>query len=307
MLSMASVNRWIWRRATPVLIVCYLLFLVFDHVNFASNIDQRPGNLVPESDVDSLILGGSNAVFSLSAEILNQKTTGIWYNLGLFAEGSDDEDYAEFLENNIALNQRKQIINIVYSPLYQYRSGYINKRSMHPDIIEYRKDFSLLANVSPTDYIRHLISNGELVGNINTSLFIPKLSGDFDFKKYQCHIGQAMDSSYERERVDVAADWLAANIRRFNLLFPNAKITLLLPSEYYGNDDMERVSAKYSDRLFQKVQGNLKLRGFKGDIRFAAQPPYPDENYVCDRRHHGSEIGREWRTLEFVKQSVFHP
>ncbi len=121
MLYMGNVNRIIFWLFLPSLLIFYIILRVFVWQNYDDGgrqliAEQHALNLRDRDDIDCLILGGSNAVFSLSAEQISQQSSLTCYNLSLLNEGFSDEAYFDFIRNLPI--ERMQIKTLVYSSVY---------------------------------------------------------------------------------------------------------------------------------------------------------------------------------------------
>ena len=121
MLYMGNVNRIIFWLFLPSLLIFYIVFRVVVWQNSDDGgrqliAEQHALNLRDRDDIDCLILGGSNAVFSLSAEQISNQSNLTCYNLSLLNEGFSDEAYFEFIRNLHI--ERSPITSIFYSPVY---------------------------------------------------------------------------------------------------------------------------------------------------------------------------------------------
>jgi hypothetical protein len=83
MLSMVNANRFITRRAIPLVLVAYAVFIWIDHTystrdEYHPEVKVHMQNVKNGRSVDALVFGGSNAVYSLSAEYLSYNTGLNW-------------------------------------------------------------------------------------------------------------------------------------------------------------------------------------------------------------------------------------
>ena len=79
MLSMASVNKTIFTFWLPLMLAGYVFYLAYEFTiwNDAGRrliIEAHYDTLSKAKTVDSVILGGSNSVFSISAELMSSRT-----------------------------------------------------------------------------------------------------------------------------------------------------------------------------------------------------------------------------------------
>ena len=88
MLSMVNVNRFINTIAIPLVIGAYALFLLIDQAyKNESPLKEDHIQIVQKiGNIDGLLFGGSNAVYSLSAEFLSYYKGINWYNASVLSE-----------------------------------------------------------------------------------------------------------------------------------------------------------------------------------------------------------------------------
>ena len=118
MLYMGNVNRAIFWFVIPFILMLYIAFRVLEWQFYDDGgrqliAEQHAINLSVRDDIDCLILGGSNAVFSLSAEQISNQSSLTCYNLSLLNEGYSDDAYFNFIRNLPI--ERTQIKSIFYS------------------------------------------------------------------------------------------------------------------------------------------------------------------------------------------------
>ena len=104
MLYTGNVNRVIFWFFIPSALLFFLVFRIvewraFDDGGLQLSAEQHALNLSDRNEIDCLILGGSNAAFSLSAEQISNQSNLTCYNLSLFFEGFSDGAYFDFIRN----------------------------------------------------------------------------------------------------------------------------------------------------------------------------------------------------------------
>jgi hypothetical protein len=124
MLSMVNANRFINMGAIPLVIVAYAVFLWMDHnLNDDPDIKVHMQNIENIGRVDGLVFGGSNAVYSLSAESLSYFTGVKWYNASLRGELYNIKRYKNFIKDFSARIDRMKVGYVVYSSFLPYQIG----------------------------------------------------------------------------------------------------------------------------------------------------------------------------------------
>ena len=150
MLYMGSVNRLIFWVLIPLLLISYPAFRVLewrmlDDGRRSLIAEHHAVNLGNRNDINCLILGGSNAVFSLSAEQMSTESGLKCYNLSLLNEGYSDRAYFDFI-NSMPIDRMK-ITSVFYSSLYPLGSKYFAERIQKNEDkigISGERDFQLL-------------------------------------------------------------------------------------------------------------------------------------------------------------------
>jgi hypothetical protein len=243
-----------------------------------------------------LVFGGSNAIFSLSAEDLSYHTGLSWYNASLGGELVSINKYKSFVGELSARIDRTKVRYVVYSSAFPYANGQI-------DVAKREGREGIKPSRSIVQYISGLIrqvsrrsqhnSSGDIVSEWQRDSF-----GDIVFETVKCEF--TGNSWHQREDEDVSADFLADEVIFYASIFPNASILIVLPSEYYE-------VARFDDSIFEqnlrtKFYGLLRQKyHFKGMVKIIFQPPYSSITQVCDSQGHANEDGRVWRTKNLIE------
>jgi hypothetical protein len=284
-------------RTILLLLCAYVIFVYFEHSTYKSVHEKvmkrtfalHAENLKQHSEVDSLITGGSNAVFSLSAESLSSKLGGRWYNAALLSEGYTDQVYDQFLERlNVS---RGNITAIVYSTVQPFIKGAIGKRKDR----EEKKTTVIRPNQSAIGHIKDLFFDppSDIVPPLN-------LWGDLLHSRYDCTLrGEA---TRERERIDTSAEWLSQRLRSLSNIFPNASIYVVLPEINYEISGAQVADFEEQVRLelLRRLGYVQSLSGKKVEIIF--QPPFSSDALTCEAPPHANEEGRKWRTNDLFRR-----
>src|SRR5262245_19776041 len=111
MLSTVNASRFINMGAIPVVIIAYSVFLWIDHNRSRDDPDVKVHmqNIKNIGGVDGLVFGGSNAVYSLSAESLSYFTGLKWYNVSVRDELRTIETHKNFIEDISASIDRMKV------------------------------------------------------------------------------------------------------------------------------------------------------------------------------------------------------
>ena len=292
MLYMGNVNRVIFWLVLPSLLIFYIVFRVVVWQNYDDGghhliAEQHALNLSDRDDIDCLILGGSNAVFSLSAEQISKQSNLTCYNLSLLDEGFSDEAYFEFIRNLPI--ERTQIKTILYSSAIPLHNRYFFERleaKQRQIDIAGDNDFKF-TGPSLAFYLKNLLQGKSLL-----KYPMPTSNGDFNFDEYYgCQqdkindiwIPVTIDEDFKR--------WLSQKLLTIGTLFPNANISFVVPSTLRSQvteDDF----AEFSDALGFEVVSN--------SVNYIQQSMFSDVSVLCDGTHHANALGREIRTSELL-------
>ena len=298
MLYMGNVNRAIFWFVIPFILMLYIAFRVvawqlYDDSGRQLIAERHAINLSVRDDIDCLILGGSNAVFSLSAEQISNQSSLTCYNLSLLNEGFSDDAYFNFIRNLPI--ERTQIKSIFYSSVYPLTNlNFLLRLELNQSQIGISGDGSQkfqFTGSSLASYLKNLLQGTPLFQSVQYP--IPTPSGDFNFDDYD---GCQQDNIRD-EWIPVTIDedfksWLSENLLTISALFPNANISFVVPSTLRGQvseDDF----AEFSDALEFEVVSN--------SVSYIQQSSFSDVSVLCDGTHHANALGREIRTSELLE------
>tara|TARA_B110000858_G_C17788837_1_gene468657 strand:- start:187 stop:1125 length:939 start_codon:yes stop_codon:yes gene_type:complete len=304
MLYTGNVNRLIFWFIIPLILVSYIAFRIlewqyFDDGRRLEIAKQHLINLTKQNDINCLILGGSNAVFGLSAEQMSRDDDLNCYNLSLLNEGFSDLAYFEFI-NSIPIN-KMEITYIFYSSMISFNlNGAAERIRAAEDKIGISgvEGFQLLG-VSFIKYLTNLLVHKPFFSS-NRNYPNPTLSGDFNFEKYD-------GCNFATNRPDVNQAWSLSDLtwnenklftklldeRLLNIrnLFQNAKVYFVLPSSF-----QKKLSDKEKTDYSKSLQESLAHQ----PIVYIEQSQFLNSNLVCDALHHANELGRKVRTSELL-------
>ena len=295
MLYMGNVNRAIFWVVLPSFLLFYIVFRVVEWQAYDDGgrqliAEQHALNLSDRDDIDCLILGGSNAVFSLSAEQFSNQSNLTCYNISLLNEGFSDEAYFDFIRNLPI--ERMQINTIVYSSVQPLSNkSFLDrlKRNQSQIGIGGEEGFTFTGR-SLASYLKDLLQGKSLFESRQYP--IPTPSGDFNFDDYDgCQKEKIRD-----EWIPVTIDedfkrWLSENLLTISTLFPNANISFVVPSTLRSQVS-EDGFAEFSDALEFEVVSN--------SVKYIQQSSFSDVSVLCDGTHHANALGREIRTSELL-------
>ena len=295
--SMVNANRFINMGAIPLVIVAYAVFLLIDYSNHNShNIDpassiesiQSIQGIQKIGSVDGLVFGGSNAVYSLSAESLSYLTGIKWYNAAVLQEAEAIERHKNFIQEISARIDRMTVRYVVYSSVTPYTSV-IPKAKITEKGLGIKPKDSVLRYIAA--YFRHSPRRPDPQRNN---------FGDIVFDSVECDFTTEDNVKHERNDEDAIVNILVDYTIFFASLFPNASILIVLPSEYYGGLSFD--DSIFEQTLRAKFYSVLNTKYFKNTIiKIIFQPPYSSIAQVCNQKNHANEDGRLWRTRNLIE------
>jgi hypothetical protein len=296
MLYMGNVNRAIFWVFIPSALIFYIVFRVvvwqvYDDGGRQLIAERHAINLSVRDDIDCLILGGSNAVFSLSAEQISNQSSLTCYNLSLLNEGFSDGAYFDFIRNLPI--ERTQIKSIFYSSVYPIANIHflerleLNQRQIGISGEGVKFQFT---GRSLASYLKDFLQDKPPFQSLQYPM--PTPSGDFNFDEYDgCQQDKIRDNWISVTIDEDFKQWLGDNLLTVNTLFPNANISFVLPStlrSQLSEDDF----GKFSDTLESVVVSN--------SAHYIAQSSFSDVSVLCDGTHHANANGRGIRTSELL-------
>ena len=295
MLYMGSVNRLIFWVLIPLTLIFYVTFRAFEWQSWDDGgrqliAEQHAINLSNRDDVDCLILGGSNAVFGLSAEQISNESNLTCYNLSLANEGYSDDAYFNFIRNLPI--ERTEIKSVIYSSVYPLASQpFILRLEHNQNQTSIRGEIGFqLVGRSLASYMKNVLQGKPLFQYVQYPA--PTSSGDFNFDEYDGCTSEELRDHWTPVTLDEDfKQWLGNNLMTVRNLFPNANISFVLPSKL-GRNMGEVAFATFSDSLQSEV--------VMQSANYIEQSPFSDVSVLCDATHHGNSIGRTIRTSELL-------
>lgn len=277
----------------------YGAYLFYDNKNFndygVQNIIDTRNKMLHSKRFRSnaLIVGGSNALWGVSAESLSLKTHFSFYNLTMHSNGVNHKNYFSYIKESISDEHKDSIELILWSTIFPFKE---------PPYDDFDRDISgklrfskLYPNKSLLNalYDQFQDSNQHLFG-------VTESYGDFNFAKFKCPLSNF-------EKTSSLAEDIQSNIEKyygnnpffleqlifyrkfFRLNFPNARVIYVIPSLYnppiINEVDLESLSSLLTEN----------------EMELLIQSPL-DFNLLCDAWHHPNEKGRAFRTNELAEK-----
>lgn len=289
-----------------LLVIGYVAYLYYDYRtwngygirDFAARHQQF---IAGNHTIDSLVLGGSNSVLSISAEILNSKTNKNWYNASMISEAYSDQNYQAFIISSFDKSKRERIETVLFSSLVPFLIGEIKLRANYSGPIEGHHKVGLKPGKSIVSKLKSFIVDPE------RTAFPPQILqnkfGDFEFEGFACNAPAYQDSIYHREDIALAASRMSALVLAYTEIFPNAKLYLVFPSAYYAHAN-EQSASEFNRMLTAAISRSVANMAPKllTRLHFVEQPMYPGSAYMCNTAHYANLLGRQWRTEDLANR-----
>jgi len=295
-------NKFLWYVVLPLLLFLFLVFrgldsMIFSTKNQVAVNKSHMNNISLSQNLDCLVLGGSNAVFSLSAELLGKGIGAKCYNLSILGEGSSYKNYWNLVDNSLSNNQKEKVKTIVYSSIDPLREGRIEKKKLVTYGINGDKSFKLLGR-SLASYFYSWLTKGSFKVNYP----LPNKFGDFNFDLYECIPSPTLMNEFEREgNYNVLNEWIIQQIFSIRYVFPNAKIYFSIPSEFYGMSFNQSLFEE-SALVYENSIESYKDTNQDNKVYLIIEKPFSKESLMCDSGHHANHSGRTDRTSRLVKE-----
>ena len=282
----------------------YLIFLLDDHYNFDDHgvfqiIEDRKKFVRESNDINAIIIGGSNALWGISASQLSALSKeNSFYNLSMHSNGVNYINYFEYILDTLKPVNNEEIELIIWSTIHTYLEPPYN--DFDRDIAGRLRLSKLVPNQSLLSKLYKSIVNQEsLYFKVNGEF------GDFLFDDFKCPLSDprylnkdliktVSNESYKfapiqplKNQIEIYQDFFKKN-------FPNAKVIFTVPS-VINPPDISQDELSFLREIFGKKNQYLFV-----------QKPIKDINFLCESSHHPNQTGREIRTreiYEFLKQN----
>lgn len=241
----------------------------------------------------ALLLGGSNIVYGLSAEILSSTTGASFFNLGLFKEGYSFDRYLAFSKRALAGVQIQDVDLVVYSTVDFFRSDISRIDAIGFDeagmaITEIGARSSLLPATPILTRVQDQFSTTTNTYRVRGE------RGDIDLGYIDCSGGvripnEAFDATFAAEFSGI----LLERVLRVLDTFPNARIVVTVPPRFIAARQLQNSEiGVYSEKLS------------KHGIEFIVEEPFENGADLCNAAHHPNEGGRAMRTSALARELV---
>lgn len=257
--------------------------------------DQKVTRMQSIGAVEGLIVGGSNAVYSLSAERLSELSGETWFNAALPREGFSEENMTTFVDEFVNSVDANKISTVVISSARHWHVGRRDRsKESETDTelgFEGVKDAPFwLPSQSLWDFISGpsakifptiVASQGDLVHDA-TDLCVPNL--------------RAVKTEWATNReIDVLLEsWLPLIHSRF----PHAAMVITIPSRFMVERADPAASADYLERLQARIDAWIGAHPETAGIQISTvlETNYDDPSILCTTGLHYTATGRLLRT-----------
>lgn len=293
---MDNVNNLIRKFILPILFFVYIFFLLWEHNHSIADrkmISMKLQKIVLKLDkIDGIILGGSNTFFGLSALKISQELQSDWINFSLLNEGYSDSNYNDFISQTIPKSKRESVSYVVLGTITLHRKGRIAAREESKLNLFGSKSFNLLPDRNLAGFLKDIITNQEGV-----KYPVPDNYGDFNFREFNCNMENARPK-YIQEDTGIIEKSLKERFATINNFFPNAKILLLIPTEFKG-EFYDTISSKILINNIEEIIRRESL-SLGIDIKLVPEFEFNNTDYFCDTYHHANKLGRNLITDNLI-------
>lgn len=255
--------------------------------------DQKSAQLGGLGNVDGLVFGGSNAVYSLSAERLSELSGERWYNASIQNEGVTWENQEGFLDDVAASVDTAAVKTVIYASIRHVhrnlneelflRNIGLDEEPLPPLWLPYRSMVDTLAGPTRPVFPQFTSPSGDLMHDESGMCVNPRARGRLDWAP-------------QPEIDEMLGLWLPAIRERF----PNADIVITVPSQVIREEstDDDRAANEYLELLTSRVAAWESEHAYptKVDIRTILEANVSDDSLVCNTDHHFNAEGRTIRT-----------
>lgn len=296
MRCMASVSRSWCRAGLVVLALTHAVHMYYDRsfptgrsgldeivAHHRTMLNQRDG------EIRGLVMGGSAAVFGISAERLSQETQIAFYNVALIGQGFTTDNYLAFLESAMSPATRNQIDVAVVAPL-RFLADVPGKEVPDRDLMGRSRSLIVPSRSLLWRGYQALTKDGATDLNSQPLRFAVKGPfGDFDLDSYACG-GAPPVESVVYPAVDDAAHDAVGLSRAVQRLFPRADLVLVALPEFLTDPGPRQ---RFLDALSPLMA--------ESRVEFLPLRAHHKSELVCGVRYHASALGREVITQEIAR------
>lgn len=255
--------------------------------------DQKATRMQGIGAVESVIVGGSNAVYSLSAERLSELSGETWFNAALPREGFTQENMTAFVDHFVNSIDADKISTVVVSSARHWHVGRRDRSEESAPKLGFD-------GVKASPFWLPSQSLWDLISGPPAKIFPTIISSQGDLLHDATDLCQpnlrkvASEWATDRE-IDVLLEfWLPLIHSRF----PNAAMAITVPSRYSIDRSDPAASADYLERFQSRIDAWLKSHPDSADIQVSTvlEKNFDDAALLCTTGGHYNATGRLLRT-----------
>jgi len=239
--------------------------------------------------IDVLIIGGSNALFGISAQMLSKKSNKIFYNLSLFGEGNNHKNYINYLKLTTPDSTRKKIRLVIYSTLSTYED--LNSNDLVDEkkvsLLGQSEHFKLIPEISIMSWL-----NVKYRLKDETDSIPPFSTLEYGGYRHKKHIDIIdINAKFKRPKLKTMVERLVLKKNEFSHIYPNAKFIVMAPPIFNETPNDQNT-------YILELTRELEKRG----VDFIARPPHGNRHeLIWHDNQHLNELGRKNNTEELYK------
>jgi hypothetical protein len=261
--------------------------------------DQKVARMQVVGDIDGLIVGGSNAVYSLSAERMSELSGGSWFNASLPAEGFSMDNQTAFLDDVVNSVDAEMVKTVIISSVKHWRFGHID---------DFTKGGLGFDGVKATPFWLPHQPLWKLNDQGSAKIFPNLIAGRGDLIHEATDLcvgarpGVQPKWASNREIDVMLQSWLPVIHSRF----PQAAIVVTIPSRYLREVPDPIPARDYVGRLQSRINAWISAHPESLGVQIYTnfEPVYTDPTIVCGRGPHFNAEGRALRTEALYKSMI---
>lgn len=257
--------------------------------------------------VAALIVGGSNATYSLSAQRLTELSNERWFNAALPREGASFENMTDYLDAVATNIERERITTIVVSTIEHIRDALVSRTVQRSYFTRSGVGFDGVrpgpAWLPQGSLLKRILNPRPPKVNLVTEF------GDLDFDRDSyCRPSDSPKPVRTKpvmwasdEQINLVIDnW----IPYLHHKFPNASIVFTVPAQYFPSPPDQSSREIYLARLDDAIsRWRDRHRSFDiVEVATIMEQPVTDGKLVCNSPHHFNGKGRELRSVNLWGQ-----
>ena len=266
-------------KTALIFLPIYIIFLLDDFYNFNDHgvyeiINARNEYIKQSENINSIIIGGSNALWGISADQLNNLSNNKFYNLSMHSNGVNYENYFEYILQSVDPIQAKNIDLIIWSSVHLFFDPPYN--DFDRDIAGRLRQSKLIPNQSLLSKIYKTLTN--LIDKISKKRFHFAPLGPLD----------AQIQTYKTF---------------FKRYFPNAKIVYVVPSVLNPPEILSN-ELKFLYDNFDKENFSLLIQQPIQDVKYLCEDAHHPN--AEGRKIRTTEIYEFLKTNKFLELTNIH-